>query len=154
MRWLDGITDSMHNSLGELRELAILGSGRFPGVETGNLLQYSSLENSMDREACWAYSLWVHKEADTTELLSATKKTTHPHLPCSGQLLSHVQLCDPMDCSTPGFPVHDQLLQVVHDQLAQTHVHQVSDAIQPSHPLSSPSPPAFILLNCGVGEDS
>ena len=40
----------------------------------------------------------------------------------------------PMDCSTPGFPVHHQ-----HTQLAQTHVHQVSDAIQPSHPLSAPS---------------
>ena len=45
-------------------------------------------------------------------------------------------LCDPMDCSTPGFPVHHQLLK-----LAQTHVHRVGDAIQPSHPLSSPSPP-------------
>ena len=43
-------------------------------------------------------------------------------------------LCDPMDCSMPGFPVYHQLLQ-----LAQTHVHQVSDAIQPSHPLTSPS---------------
>ena len=49
-------------------------------------------------------------------------------------------LCDPMDCSTPGFPVHHQLLK-----LAQTHVHRVSDVIQPSHPLSSPSPPAFSL---------
>ena len=49
-------------------------------------------------------------------------------------------LCDPMDCSTPGFPVHHQLLE-----LAQTHVHWVGDAIQPSHPLSSPSPPGFNL---------
>ena len=48
--------------------------------------------------------------------------------------------CDPMDCSTPGFPVHHQL-----PELAQTHVHWVSDAIQSSHPLSSPSPPAFNL---------
>ena len=46
----------------------------------------------------------------------------------------------PMDCSTPGFPVHHQLLERV-----QTHVHQVSDAIQASHPLLSPSPPAFNL---------
>ena len=45
-------------------------------------------------------------------------------------------LCDPVNCSTPGLPVH-QLLE-----FTQTHVHQVSDAIQPSHPLSSPSPPA------------
>ena len=48
-------------------------------------------------------------------------------------------LCDPMDCSTPGFPVHHQL-----PELAQTHVHRVGDAIQPSHPLLSPSP-AFNL---------
>jgi len=49
-------------------------------------------------------------------------------------------LCNPMDCSKPGFPVHHLLLE-----LAQTHVHQVGDAIQPSHSLSSPSPPAFNL---------
>ena len=44
-------------------------------------------------------------------------------------------VCDPMNCSTPGLPVHHQLLEF-------TQTHQVSDAIQPSHPLSSPSPPA------------
>ena len=49
-------------------------------------------------------------------------------------------LCDPMDCSTPALPVHHQL-----PELAQIHVHQVGDAIQASHPLSSPSPPAFNL---------
>ena len=47
---------------------------------------------------------------------------------------SCLTLCDPMNCGTPGFPVQHQLLE-----LAQTHVHQVSDAIQPSHPLLSPS---------------
>ena len=47
-------------------------------------------------------------------------------------------LCDPMNRSTPGLPVHHQLLE-----FTQTHVHRVSDAIQPSHPLSSPSPPAL-----------
>ena len=46
-------------------------------------------------------------------------------------------LCDPMNCSTPGLPVHHQLLE-----FTETHVHRVSDAIQPSHPLLSPSPPA------------
>ena len=46
-------------------------------------------------------------------------------------------LCDPMNRSTPGLPVHHQLLE-----FTQTHVHQVGDAIQPSHPLSSASPPA------------
>ena len=47
-------------------------------------------------------------------------------------------LCDPMDRSTPGLPVHHQL-----PEFTQAHVHWVGDAIQPSHPLSSPSPPAF-----------
>ena len=51
---------------------------------------------------------------------------------------SYLTLCDPMDCSMPGFPVHHQL-----PELAQTHVHRVGDAIQLSHPLSSPSPPTF-----------
>ena len=49
-------------------------------------------------------------------------------------------LCNPMDCSTPGFPVHHQLLE-----LTQTQVHRVGDAIQPSHPLSSPSLPTIYL---------
>ena len=49
-------------------------------------------------------------------------------------------LCDPMDCSMPGFLVLHHLLQLI-----QTHVHWVSDTTQPSHPLSSPSPPAFNL---------
>ena len=62
-----------------------------------------------------------------------------------GQKISSVAqscptLCDRMDCSTPGFPVHHQI-----PELTQTHVHLVSDAIQLSHSLSSPSPPVFSL---------
>ena len=49
-------------------------------------------------------------------------------------------LCDPMDCSMPGLPVHNQL-----PEFNQTHVHWVGDAIQPSHPLSSPFPPTSIF---------
>ena len=49
-------------------------------------------------------------------------------------------VCDPMDCSMPGLPVHHQL-----PEFAQTHAYRVGDATQPSHPLSSPSPPAFSL---------
>ena len=56
----------------------------------------------------------------------------------SVQSLSRVWLWDPMDCSTPGLPVHHQL-----PELTQTHVHHVRDAIQPSHPLLSPFPNAF-----------
>ena len=62
----------------------------------------------------------------------------HPLLSSVAQLCS--TLCDPMDCSTPGFPAHHQL-----PELAQTHVQRVGDAIQPSHPLSSPSPPPITL---------
>ena len=49
-------------------------------------------------------------------------------------------LCDPMECNTPDFPVHHQL-----PELAQTHIRRLGNAIEPSHPLSSPSPPAFNL---------
>ena len=52
-------------------------------------------------------------------------------------------LCYPMNCSTPGLPVHYQLLE-----FTQTHVHRVGDTIQPSHPLSSPSPPAPNKAEC------
>ena len=64
-----------------------------------------------------------------------------PHEVTSVQFSSVSQscptLCDPMNHSTPGLPVHHQLLE-----FTQTHIHRVSDAIQPSHSLSSPSPPA------------
>ena len=64
----------------------------------------------------------------------------------SVQSLRRIQLfVTPMDHSTPGFPVHHQLLE-----FAQTHVHRVGDAIPPSHPLSSPSPPAFNLSSIKV----
>ena len=59
---------------------------------------------------------------------------------CCSVAQSCLTLCDPIDCRTPGFPVYHQL-----PELAQTHVHRVSDTTQSSHPLSSPSPPAFNL---------
>ena len=69
-----------------------------------------------------------------------TGKKTGRNIQFSPVTQSCLTLCDPMDCSTPGFPVHHQL-----PELAQTHVHLVSDAIQPSHPLLSSSPPALNL---------
>ena len=76
---------------------------------------------------------------------------SNPGLPHCRQILYHLNLqfssvqsrptlCDPMNCSMPGLPVHHQL-----PEFTQTHVHRVGDAIQPSHPLSSPSPPALNL---------
>ena len=59
---------------------------------------------------------------------------------CCSVCQSCLTLCDPMDCSTSGFPVLHYL-----SELVQTHVHWVSDGIQPSHPLLFPSPPAFNL---------
>ena len=68
---------------------------------------------------------------------------------CSFQFISVAQscltLCNPMDCSTPPFPAHHQL-----PELVQTQVHRVGDAIQPSHRLSSPSPPAINLPSIRV----
>ena len=71
-------------------------------------------------------------------------------LASSVQSLSRVRLCDPMNRSTPGLPVHHQLLE-----FTQTHVHRVGDAIQPSHPLSSPSPapnPSSLLILLSILE--
>ena len=64
---------------------------------------------------------------------------------CSVQSLSHVRLCNPMNRSTPGLPVHHQLLEPT-----QTHVHRIGDAIQPSYPLSSPSLPPSIFPSIRV----
>ena len=74
---------------------------------------------------------------------SQTSSLPTPKVRCSweSQIRSVTQscptLCDPMNRSMPGLPIHHQL-----PEFTQTHVHRVSDAIQPSHPLSSPSPPA------------
>ena len=77
--------------------------------------------------------------------VALSSKGTSDGVPGSKRHLSSVTqscltICYPTDCSMPGFPVDHQL-----SELAQTHVHRVGDAIQPSHPLSSPSPPAFNL---------
>ena len=83
--------------------------------------------------------LWG-KENVYYHTLSATSSV--PHMSWLNECCSVAQLClvlfNPMDCSTPGFPVLHHL-----PKLAQTHIHWVSDAIQPFHPLLSPSPPAF-----------
>ena len=92
----------------------IPGWERCFGEANGYPLQYSRLENPMDR-GDWQAAVQISAQSCPT-------------------------LCNPMDCSTPGLPVHHQLLE-----FTQTHVHRVGDAIQPSHPLSSPSLPAFNL---------
>ena len=139
------------------------GSGRTSGVVNGNTLQYSCLDNSMDRGAWLATELWQGSiESDTTKRLhthkqslfsakehptcqSTVSKNTGDTRHCGGYSVQFISvshscltLCNPRDCSTPGLPVHHQL-----QELTQTQVHRVSDAIQPSHPVSSPSPLAL-----------
>ena len=84
-----------------------------------------------------ALSQWCHPAISS----SVVPLSFCPHQFSSVQFSSVAQscptLCNPMNCSMPGFPVHHEL-----QEFTQTHVHRVGDAIQPSHPLLSPSPPA------------
>ena len=113
----------------------IPGLERSPRGGHGNPFQYSCLENPLGQRCLVAYSLWGHRRVGHD---SATEHT-HTHK-FSSVAQSCPTLCNHRDCSVPGFPVHHQ-----HPEFAQTHVHYVGNAIQPSHPLSSPSPPAFSL---------
>ena len=110
----------------------IPGLWRSPGGGQSNLLQDSCLENPLGQRRLEWYCPWGRKEPEMTERLSTASVGSAAH-PCAS-------VCDPTDHSTTGLPVHHQL-----PETAQTHVHRVSDAIQSSHPLTSPSPPAFNL---------
>ena len=132
---------------GNVRDVGLIcRSGRSPGGGQGNPLQYSYLENPLDRGRLQSMHLKTVGH-DWSDLAHTVEAEARPHpllLPILVQFSSVVQscltLCDPMDCNTPGFPVHRQ-----HPELAQTHVHWVGDTIQPSHLPSSPSLPAFNL---------
>ena len=88
----------------------------------------------------------VNKKSEKADLKLNIKKKKKTKIVASGPIQfssvaqSCLTLCDPMNCSKPGLPVHHQL-----PEFTQTHVHWVGDAIQPAHLLSSPSPPALIL---------
>ena len=114
-RHLDGISDSMDMSLSKLQRW--WRTGKHGVLQSTGLqrVRHNSLTELLGNEARY---IWIC---------------------CCSVAQSGPTLCDPMDCSTLGFPVLHHL-----PELAQTHVHWVSDAIQPSHPLSSPSP-ALIL---------
>ena len=91
---------------------------------------------SHEQRSLVGYSLCGHKR----QTRHRDWVRSHRREKISSVQFSRDRLCNPMDCSMPGFPVHHQL-----PEIAQTHVHRVSDAINPSHPLLSPSPPAFNL---------
>ena len=78
-----------------------------------------------------------HRKASLIKIKQSTKTTKYS---VSSICQSCPTLCDPMNCSTPGLPVHHQLLE-----FTQNHVHLVGNGIQPSHALSSPSPPVLNL---------
>ena len=82
---------------------------------------------------------WLDSEMENSYIYIQLHSYVKSHVQFSSVAHSCPTLCNPMDCSTPGLPVH-QL-----PEFTQTHVHQVGDAILPSHSLSSPSPPAFNL---------
>ena len=117
------------------------GSGKF----------FQRLEYQTTLPASWEICMQVKKQQTTDWfqvrkgvcqgcILSPCLFNLYAEFPFSSVTQSCLTLCDLMDCSTPGLPSHHQLLE-----LTQTHVHWVGDAIQASHPLSSPSPPAFNL---------
>ena len=85
-------------------------------------------------------TLMEHLSDEASELPYFNISLSDPSVQFSSVAQLCPTLCDPMNRSTPGLPVHHQL-----PESTQTHVHRVNDAIQPSHPLSSPSPPALNL---------
>ena len=107
-------------------------SARLPGLQCPMWQVFSALQ-TIDH-----YTKASHFSSFSTFVLLHKMKKDPCQFSSVAQL--YPTLCDPMDCSMPGFPVHHQL-----PEFTQTHAHQVGDAIQPSHPLLAPSPPAFNL---------
>ena len=105
-------------------------------------LQHTRLPSPSPTPGAWSNSCplsqWCHPTISSSVSPSPPTFNLSQHQFSSAQ--SYLTLCDPMNCSMPGLPVHHQL-----PEFTQTNVHWVGDAIQPSHPLSSPSPPAFNL---------
>ena len=112
------------------------------GVTKSGVTKQLNNNNSFWWTPCeyWSILHYLHLNLFRSSLLSGSfhqGSSSHFLLQFSSVAQSCPTLCDPMNRSTPGLPVHHQFLE-----FTQTHVHQVSDAIQPSHLLSSPSPPA------------
>ena len=108
-------------------QLDVLGEGRGRFFTFKTWATYTLIFKRNERlSASFCLSIYLYRQIDM--YISSV------------QSLSRVRLCDPMDSSMPGLPVHHQLLE-----FTQSHVHWVGDAIQPSHPLSTPYSPTFSL---------
>ena len=99
--------------------------------------KFYTVSKNKTRSWLWLRSWTPYCQIQT--YIEKVEKTTKPFSSVQFSWVAQLclTLCDPRKCSTPGLPVHHQL-----PEFTQTHVHRVGDAIQPSHPLSSPSPPA------------
>ena len=123
------------------------GSYRYPWIYAPDSTRFRNFLNQLSSESRGQGSRAVPYPIISTQtciILRFTKAWSHtlltflyPYLQFSSVVQSCPTLWDPKNRSTPGLPVHHQL-----PEFTQTHVHRVSDAIQPSHTLSSPSPPA------------
>ena len=126
MRWLDGITDSMDTSLSKFWEL-VMGREAWCAAIHG-------VTKSQKRLSDWTELEMIHFHVRKMYIWLCLGEMSYPVLVITQSCLT---FWDPMNRSMPGLPVHHQL-----PEFTQTRVHWVGDAIQPSHPLSPPSPPA------------
>ena len=110
---------------------------KIPGSDATLLfttLDFTSITSHIQN---WVFLLWLHLFIHSGVISPLISSSIFSSVQFSSVTQPCPTLCDPMNCSKAGLPVHHQLLE-----FTQTHVHRVSDAIQSSHPLSSPSPPA------------
>ena len=103
----------------------------------GYRIQQGVLHLGWLHEALYHNGIYISKRFSSLSFQKQISLHWHPSVQFSSVAQSCPTLCDPMNRSTPGLPVHHQL-----PEFTQIDVHRVSDAIQPPHPLSSPSPPA------------
>ena len=166
LRWLNGLTSSMDMNLGKLQKIVRdreAGRAAVHGIAKSRTWLKDGTTTACGIDVNSSLSIWCNspvKLFGPGNLFcgcSLNYKFNFLTWRCSNHLF-HIErvvvqfssvaqscpnLCDPRDCSIPGLPVHHLLLE-----FTQTHDHWVSDAIQPSHPLSSPFPPAFNQSLC------